>query len=473
MQTPTLRAQVAPSSLRSGLAAGALVALTLLTAACDRRGFEPLPTLPAVRLISPGGGASGVHFDAVVTATFTMAMDPASITATTVTLKNGLTAVPAAVTYAGLVATLTPASPLAENTTYTVVVTPGVRNTEGEYMARARTWDFTTGTSPTVLSTNPLSAAIGVSRTPAIRVTFSEAMDPASLSATTFTLRNGLVAVAGVVTRTATTATLTPSSILAANTLFTATVSTGAKNVAGIALGSAYSWNFTTAATTANGPAIVNLGTAGNFVILAKSGVSTTGTTAVVGDVGLSPAAATFLTGFAIIAPPTTSATSAQVTGLIFAADYDPPTPTMLTTAVLDMQTAFTDAAGRTLPDFTELGAGNIQGLNLVPGLYKWGTGVQIPSAVTLTGGSNAVWIFQIAQNLTVGNGAIVTLAGGAQAKNVFWQVAGQATLGTTANFKGIILSQTLISMNTGTIMLGRALAQTAVTLNATQITNP
>ena len=298
-------------------------------------------------------------------------------------------------------------------------------------------------------------------------------MDPATLSATTFTLRNGLVAVAGVVTRTATTATLTPSSILAANTLFTATVSTGAKNVAGIALGAAYSWNFTTAATTANGPAIVNLGTAGNFVILAKSGVSTTGTTAVVGDVGLSPAAATFLTGFAIIAPPTTSATSAQVTGLLFAADYDPPTPTMLTTAVLDMQTAFTDAAGRTLPDFTELGAGNIQGLNLVPGLYKWGTGVQIPSAVTLTGGSNAVWIFQIAQDLTVGNGAIVTLAGGAQAKNVFWQVAGQATLGTTANFKGIILSQTLISMNTGTIMLGRALAQTAVTLNATQITNP
>jgi hypothetical protein len=161
------------------------------------------------------------------------------------------------------------------------------------------------------------------------------------------------------------------------------------------------------------------------------------------------------------------------VTGQIFAANYNPPTPAVLTTAVLDMQTAYTNAAGRTLPDFTELGAGNINGLTLAPGLYKWGTGVSIPSAVTLSGGVNDVWIFQIAQNLTVGNGAMVTLTGGAQARNVFWQVAGAATIGTTANFKGIILSHTLISLNTGAIMTGRALAQTAVTLNATAITNP
>jgi Ice-binding-like len=137
------------------------------------------------------------------------------------------------------------------------------------------------------------------------------------------------------------------------------------------------------------------------------------------------------------------------------------------------MQAAYTDAAGRTLPDFTELGAGNIDGLTLIPGLYKWGTGVSIPNGVTLTGGANDVWIFQIAQDLTVGNGAIVTLSGGAQAKNVFWQVAGQATLGTTSDVKGIILSQTLIGFNTGATILGRALAQTAVTLNATAVTNP
>ncbi len=191
------------------------------------------------------------------------------------------------------------------------------------------------------------------------------------------------------------------------------------------------------------------------------------------GDIGLSPAAASFITGFALSAPPTTFTTSALVTGSIYASDYNPSTPANLTTAVLDMQTAYTDAAGRVLPDFTELGAGNIDGLTLAPGLYKWGTGVSIPAAVTLSGGANDVWIFQIAQNLTVGNGAIVTLTGGAQAKNVYWQVAGQATLGTTANFKGIILSKTLISFNTGATILGRALAQTAVTLNATAITHP
>src|SRR3954467_6381157 len=221
------------------------------------------------------------------------------------------------------------------------------------------------------------------------------------------------------------------------------------------------------------GPKAVNLGTAGDYVILAKSGVSTTGVTAVVGDIGLSPAAASYVTGFALSTPATTFTTSAQVTGKVWAANYAVPTPANLTTAVLDMQTPYTDAAGRTSPGYTELGAGNIQGMTLVPGLYKWGTGVSIPSAVTLSGGANDVWIFQIAKNLTVGNAAIVTLSGGAQAKNVFWQVAGAATLGSTANFKGIILSKTQIVFNTGSSITGRALAQTAVTLNATAVTQP
>jgi hypothetical protein len=145
-----------------------------------------------------------------------------------------------------------------------------------------------------------------------------------------------------------------------------------------------------------------------------------------------------------------------------------------MTTAISDMETAFTDAAGRTTPDFTELFAGDITGQTLVPGLYKWGSGVLISAGgVTLTGGADAVWIFQIAQDLTVANSAIVTLSGGAQAKNVFWQVSGETTLGTAADFQGIILSQTLISFNTGAKITGRALAQTAVTLNATAVTQP
>ena len=218
----------------------------------------------------------------------------------------------------------------------------------------------------------------------------------------------------------------------------------------------------------------MNLGRAGRFTILSKSGISTTGTTSVLGDLGTSPIASTAITGFGLQMDPSTMfSTSALVTGRVFAADYGRRVQNLLARTVLDMETAYTDAAGRTLPDFTELGAGNIGGMTLAPGLYKWGTGVSIPSAVTLSGGPNDVWIFQIAQGLTVGNAAIVTLAGGARAKNIFWQVGGAATLGTTSNFKGIILSQTAITFGTGSVFTGRALAQTAVTLNATAVTAP
>lgn len=219
--------------------------------------------------------------------------------------------------------------------------------------------------------------------------------------------------------------------------------------------------------------AAVDLGQAENYVILAKSAISATGVTSIVGDVGLSPADATYITGFSLDAPPSTYSTSDLVTGKIWASDYEAPTPVNLTEAVLDMEAAYTDAAGRTLPDATELGAGNLDGLTLTPGLYKWGTGVNVPNNVTLEGSSTDVWILQIGQDLLLGNGASVTLAGGAQPENVFWQVAGQATLGTTSSFQGILLSQTLIEFNTGATMTGRAFAQTAVTLDTVVLTAP
>ena len=137
------------------------------------------------------------------------------------------------------------------------------------------------------------------------------------------------------------------------------------------------------------------------------------------------------------------------------------------------MQTAYTNAAGRTLPTATELGAGNIGGLTLAPGLYKWGTGVIIPTNVTLSGGANDVWIFQIAQTLTVSSGVHVILSGGAQAKNIFWQVAGKTTLGTTSVFNGNILDKTAIVLNRGATLNGRALAQTAVTLIGDTVVEP
>lgn len=325
---------------------------------------------------------------------------------------------------------------------------------------------------PTVTSTGPGSAATGIARNASVTATFSEAMSPATINATTFTLHQGVTAIPGVVTYAADVATFNPTNTLDANLLYSASISTGVRDLQGDSLVVAKGWSFTTVASSASGPAAVNLGTAGNYVILAKSGVSTTGTTAILGDVALSPAAASFITGFALTTP-TTFSTSSLVTGHIFAANYAVPTPANLTAAVLDMQTAYTNAAGRTLPDFVNLGAGNVQGLNLVPGLYKWGTGVSIPTAVTLTGGATDVWIFQVSGNLTVGNGAIVTLAGGAQASNIFWQVTGATTIGTTAQMKGVILSKTLISMNTGSSITGRTLAQTAVTLNASTVTHP
>ena len=231
---------------------------------------------------------------------------------------------------------------------------------------------------------------------------------------------------------------------------------------------------FLSPAIYAAGPSAVNLGSSGNFAILAKTGISATGATSVAGDMGVSPAAATYMTGFGLIADSSNQfSTSSLLNGKAFAANYAPPTPAKMTTAVSDMQTAYTDAAGRTNPTATELGAGNIGGMTLAPGLYKWGTGVTIPTDTTLSGGANDVWIFQIGQTLNVGNGAAVILSGGAQPQNIFWQVAGQATLGTTSSVQGIILSQTAIVLKTGARLNGRALAQTAVTLDASTVTAP
>lgn len=220
-----------------------------------------------------------------------------------------------------------------------------------------------------------------------------------------------------------------------------------------------------------HGPGPVALGAeGGTFVILAASGISTTGTTHITGDIGVSPAAATTITGFNLSSPPTTFTTSALVTGSVFGLAYDAPTPSRLNTAVLNMQAAYTDAAGRTLPDHTELASGIIGGLTLPAGLYKWSGNVTIPTNVTLTGGAEDTWIFQIAGNLTQAAATRVNLVGGALARNVTWQVAGIATFNTTAYIQGRVLSQTQIILRTGATADGRLLAQTQVVLDANTI---
>jgi len=483
-------ATFAPSS---NLAASAAHTATITTGAKDLAGNAlaanfvwgfttgalPDTIPPLVTFTSPLDTATGVAVNANILATFSEAMDPLTVTTSTFTLKQGTTPVSGTVTLAGLTATFNPASNLAASTAYTATITTGVKDLAGNALAANFVWGFTTGTlpdttPPLVTSTFPVDTATGVAVNANILATFSEAMDPLTVTTSTFTLKQGTTPVSGLVSYAGLTATFNPASNLTATTVYTATITTGVKDLAGNALAANFVWGFTTGSTGSLGPAPVVLGTAGNFVILGKTSISTTGTTAIVGDLGLSPAATSFITGFALsMDPSNVFATSSLVTGRIYAADMAPPTPTTMTTAILDMQNAFTDAAGRTLPDFTELGAGNLDGLTLVPGLYKWGTGVTFATGVTISGGANDVWIFQIAQDLTVGNGAIVTLSGGAQAKNIFWQVSGQVILGTTSDFKGIILCQTQIALQTGAVLLGRALAQTAVTLDANAVTRP
>lgn len=212
----------------------------------------------------------------------------------------------------------------------------------------------------------------------------------------------------------------------------------------------------------------VDLGEASTFAILTKSGITDVYASAINGNVGASP-----ITGAAIgLACPEVQ------TGLVYSVDAAGPPcqttdATYLTTSVGDMETAYTDAAGRTQPDAINLGAGEIGGQTIQPGLYTWSTGVSISSDVTLSGGPDDVWIFQIAGNLEQASATNVTLVGGAQAKNVFWQTAGSAAIGTTAHFEGTILARTLIAMKTGASIDGRLLAQSAATLQQNTVTLP
>lgn len=222
----------------------------------------------------------------------------------------------------------------------------------------------------------------------------------------------------------------------------------------------------------------VPLGTAGNYTILAMSGVTTTGTTAVTGHVG-SASTASNTTGFAETLDASGAfATSPQVTGRLYAIDYAEPTPTELTTATAtDASAAFVSADNKVLsgPGFADVGAGNLTGLTLPAGVYEWGGGVSVDAAstVTLDGTATDVWVFKIAGGITMNPGATVTLTGGALPQNVFWRTAGVAALDTTANLKGIVLSGSSVTLADGASVNGRLIASSTVTLIANAVTRP
>lgn len=310
--------------------------------------------------------------------------------------------------------------------------------------------------APTVQSNNPLDGATGVA---VITATFSESMNASTVTAATFLVTGpGGASVGGAVAYNATTrmATFTPSSALAAGATYTATITTGVRDVAGNALAALHDWSFTTSATSSAQTAPV-LGAAANFAVLAGSTVTNTGATALTGDLGVSPGTA--VTGF----PPGT------LSGTIHAGN-----PTAAS-AMVSLTTAYNDAAGRTVAPVTV--AGNVGGLTLPPGLYKSTSSLAISSGdLTLDaqGDANAVFIFQIASTLTTTSGRSVILSGSARATNVYWQVGTSATLGTTSAFKGTIMANQSITMNTGASLSGRALARIgAVTLAANSVVLP
>jgi len=223
-------------------------------------------------------------------------------------------------------------------------------------------------------------------------------------------------------------------------------------------------------------PSMVNLGTAGNFVVLSKTLITTTGTTSITGDIGVSPAAATFIQGFSLVADPSnTFSTSTYVNGKVYAADYAVPTPTYVGTAIGDMAAAYVDAAGRTpLTEPIDTRTGTLPlGTTFTTGIYKWSTGVNITGDIILSGSASDVWIFQIAGNLDISANTKVILNGGAQASNIFWAVAGTTTLEPGSIFEGNILSGpgvSTIAMQSLATLDGRALGQKDVTLIANNI---
>ena len=425
---------------------------------------------PLVISTDPSSNATGVVLNKIITATFNTAMDPATITGTTFTLKQGATSIAGLVSYSGTTAYFVPTLPLTANTIYTGTITTGAKNNVGVALMSDHVWSFTTGTitAPIVTSTDPLNNATGEPLNKIITATFNMPMDPATITGTTFTLKIGTSTVLGAVTYSGSTATFTPSSNLTNNTTYTATITTGAKNLAGVPIANNYVWTFNTN-TTPNPPS-VNLGSVARFGIIAGVGVSNNAGFSEIHnmDVGISPGVRSSITGF----PP-----AIIVNGAIYASNDLIPSgvAAMLVLAKQDLTNAYLFAEGASSPAPATV-SGDQGGLTLAPGIYKSTSTLLIQSGdLTLDaqGDANAVWIFQIASDFTTvgGAGGSIILSGGAQAKNVFWQVGSSATIGNGTAFKGNVLALTSITMGPNATAVGRMLARNgSVVMTSTNI---
>lgn len=436
-------------------------------------GATPDTTAPTVSSTDPADGATGVALNKKIAATFSEAMDPLTITNVnvTVTAPNSV-AVPGTVDYVGTTMTFTPTDPLAPTTLFTVTISTDAKDLAGNPLASAKIWTFTTGatpdtTAPTVISTNPTDGQTNVPLNKTFAATFSESMDPLTITTANFAVTGaGGAPVAGTVNYDAPNkiVSFTPAANLAVSTVFTATVAagvSGVKDLAGNPLANDKVWTFTTGTQIAQ--AFIDLGAATSFAVMATASITSTGATEVNGDVGLRP-------GTAQGVPP------GQVNGAIHVNDQ------AIADAQADLLAAYNDAVSRTVTSLAL--AGNIGGLTFFPGLYTNSTSVLISGSgpgnnVTLDaqGDPNAIFIFKMGSTLTTGPGAHVVLAGGAKASNIFWQAGSSATLDTTTIFKGNILASVTITVNTGSLIDGRLLGGSStggsVTINASTVTVP
>ena len=463
----------------------ALLAGVLIACAPVAGGDTTPPTISAT---TPSG--TSVATNAVITATFDEAMTATTIVAANFTVSPS---VAGTVSYnaTSMVATFTPTSGLGNSTVYTATITTGVKDLAGNAMAANKVWSFTTVAGSTAsIVTTPANSATGVALTinNNVRATFSAAMDPTTIVGANFTLAttSGAVAVVGAVTYDVPnkTAIFAPATVLAVNTSYTATLTTGVKDIGGNPLAANKVWTFTTITSAGAGPVPVVLETAGNYAILAHAGITDVPTSAITGNMGISPQAESTITGFTLtnVGTPVVYATTPEVVGggNVYASDMSGGSTTAdLTKASLDVTTAYNDAFGRPAATGANLNsgtpAGTIGGLTFLPGVYTWTSTVVIPVAgITINGGANDIWIFQISNDLTVASHAIITLTGGAQAKNIFWQVAGQTVLNTGASFQGIILDWADVQLLTGATLNGRAFSHTTqVVLQAATVTQP
>lgn len=462
--------------------------------------------------------AKDVLANKVIVITFNTDMKASTINNSTFTIKQGTTQITGNITPTTntKVFNFTPSVPLSGLTEYTGTVTTGARDTLNTAMAEDYVWKFTTQPKVT-LSSNPLAGGVLTGENSyniGSSVTVTASANP-NFAFTNWTENNVVVSVspnyqftlngnrtlrANFVAITAGNSAVNLSSSPAAGgtTVGAGSYATGSivtvsasqnnnynfvnwtENNVIVSTNSTYQFtlagnrtlvaNFVTApAGSGIGPARINLGAAGNFVILTKAGITSVPTSAITGNIGTSPISGASIVGL----------TCAEVSGLIYTVTAAGPPcrtidPILLTTAVDDMNTAFNVANGLVTPaPIVEQSSGILNGQTLAPGLYKWSTNVNITNEITLNGGANDTWVFQIAQNLVVNNSAKIKLTGGAQAKNIFWVVTGQAVLGTNVDFSGIILGKTLISLNTGAKVTGRLLAQTEVTLISSTVLQP